>query len=246
MLLKKCSYLIYSSFCRPYGPYILSVRVCLSSSCDCGFLGASNRPYGQYDYSQPMGYSAPPGMMQPQQPYTGQIYQPTPAFTPASSQSMYSSSFEDEPPLLEGKRRDYSFSKNVISKCIQLIFILYDPSKHACFFFWCHNFSSTCYNSILFVINNAYMQNHFQCPWFPSHSHTAVIPRGEFIRVYREINNALSVTSQSPNFENDSLLLKTQSAAWGRVQYKPHLCPCILKLSRPCETLLALVLQSCA
>ncbi|KAG7321191.1 hypothetical protein KOW79_015606 [Hemibagrus wyckioides] len=59
-----------------------------------------NKQYGQYDYSQQIGYGAPP-MMQPQQPYTGQIYQPTPAFTPTSSQSMYSSSFEDEPPLLE-------------------------------------------------------------------------------------------------------------------------------------------------
>lgn len=59
------------------------------------------RPYGQSDYSQPMGYSPAPGMMQPQQPYMGQIYQPTPAFTPTSSQSMYSSGFEDEPPLLE-------------------------------------------------------------------------------------------------------------------------------------------------
>ncbi|XP_024288031.1 protein YIPF5-like [Oncorhynchus tshawytscha] len=59
-------------------------------------------PYkqGQYDYSQPMGYSAP-GMMQPQQPYTGQIYQPTAAFTPSPTQSMYGSSFDDEPPLLE-------------------------------------------------------------------------------------------------------------------------------------------------
>ncbi|KAI1903037.1 hypothetical protein AGOR_G00023070 [Albula goreensis] len=61
-----------------------------------------NKGYGQYDYSQQAGYAAPPpGMMQPQQPYTGQIYQPTPAFTPASSQSVYSSSFDDEPPLLE-------------------------------------------------------------------------------------------------------------------------------------------------
>lgn len=63
-----------------------------------------NRQYGQYDYSQPMGYSAGPGMMPDQQAYTGQIFQPTPAFTPAASQSMYGSSFEDEPPLLEGKR----------------------------------------------------------------------------------------------------------------------------------------------
>ncbi|KAJ8408824.1 hypothetical protein AAFF_G00246420 [Aldrovandia affinis] len=61
-----------------------------------------NKPYGQYDYSQQAGYVAPhPGIMQPQQPYTGQIYQPTPAFTPASTQSVYSSSFDDEPPLLE-------------------------------------------------------------------------------------------------------------------------------------------------
>ncbi|XP_051534318.1 protein YIPF5-like [Myxocyprinus asiaticus] len=60
-----------------------------------------SKPYGQNDYSQSMGYSAPPGMIPPQQPYMGQIYQPTPAFTPTSSQSIYSSSFEDEPPLLE-------------------------------------------------------------------------------------------------------------------------------------------------
>ncbi|XP_030315183.1 protein YIPF5 isoform X3 [Calypte anna] len=40
-------------------------------------------------------------MMQQQQPYTGQIYQPSPAYTPASAQSFYGSSFEDEPPLLE-------------------------------------------------------------------------------------------------------------------------------------------------
>ncbi|TRY58108.1 hypothetical protein DNTS_025527 [Danionella cerebrum] len=59
-----------------------------------------NRPYGQPDYSHQMGFSGSSGMMHQQQPYTGQIYQPTPAFTPAS-QSMYSSSFEDEPPLLE-------------------------------------------------------------------------------------------------------------------------------------------------
>ncbi|XP_047661889.1 protein YIPF5 isoform X2 [Tachysurus fulvidraco] len=59
-----------------------------------------NKQYGQYDYSQQIGYGAPP-MMQPQQPYTGQIYQPTPAFTPTASQSMYNSGFEDEPPLLE-------------------------------------------------------------------------------------------------------------------------------------------------
>ncbi|XP_029030613.1 protein YIPF5 [Betta splendens] len=59
-----------------------------------------NKQYGQYDYSQPMGYASP-GMMQPQQPYTGQIFQPTQTYTPSPSQSMYSSSFDDEPPLLE-------------------------------------------------------------------------------------------------------------------------------------------------
>lgn len=80
------------------------MRICLSPNYDCISIVASDSPYGQYDYSQPMGYSAAPGIMQPQQPYTGQIFQPTPAFTPASTQSMYSSSFEDEPPLLEGKR----------------------------------------------------------------------------------------------------------------------------------------------
>jgi len=41
-------------------------------------------------------------MMQ-QQPYTGQIYQPTQTYTPTSAQSFYGSNFEDEPPLLEGK-----------------------------------------------------------------------------------------------------------------------------------------------
>lgn len=60
-----------------------------------------DRPYGQYDYTQPVGYSSP-GMMQPQQPYTGQIFQPTQTYTPSASQSMYSNSFDDEPPLLEG------------------------------------------------------------------------------------------------------------------------------------------------
>ncbi|KAG5843348.1 hypothetical protein ANANG_G00149900 [Anguilla anguilla] len=61
-----------------------------------------NKPYNQYEYAQQGGYAAPPpGMIPPQQPYTGQIYQPTPAFTPASTQSVYGSSFDEEPPLLE-------------------------------------------------------------------------------------------------------------------------------------------------
>ncbi|XP_028668612.1 protein YIPF5 [Erpetoichthys calabaricus] len=59
-----------------------------------------NRQYGNYDYSQPGGFVSP-GMMPPQQPYTGQIYQPTQTYTPTSPQSVYGSSFEDEPPLLE-------------------------------------------------------------------------------------------------------------------------------------------------
>lgn len=56
-----------------------------------------NKQYSQYDYSQSMSYSAP-GI---QQPYTGQILQPTQTYTPSASQSMYNSSFDDEPPLLE-------------------------------------------------------------------------------------------------------------------------------------------------
>ncbi|XP_038651745.1 protein YIPF5 isoform X1 [Scyliorhinus canicula] len=53
----------------------------------------------QYDsHTQPAGYFYPTGS---QQPYTGQIYQPTPTFTPSSPQSVYGNSFEDEAPLLE-------------------------------------------------------------------------------------------------------------------------------------------------
>lgn len=47
-----------------------------------------------------MAYPSP---MQPAQPYTGQIFQPTQTYTPSASQSMYSNSFDDEPPLLEGQ-----------------------------------------------------------------------------------------------------------------------------------------------
>ncbi|XP_010717529.1 protein YIPF5 [Meleagris gallopavo] len=57
------------------------------------------RQYGGYEYSQQSGF-VPPEMMQ-QQPYTGQIYQPTQTYTPTSAQSFYGSNFEDEPPLLE-------------------------------------------------------------------------------------------------------------------------------------------------
>ena len=79
-------------------PPVVCVRVCVCVSIDACPL---HSPYVQYDYSQNMGYAAP-GMMQPQQPYSGQIFQPTPAFTPTAAQSMYGSSFDDEPPLLEG------------------------------------------------------------------------------------------------------------------------------------------------
>lgn len=58
----------------------------------------SCRPYGQYDYSYP-----PSGLAAPQQNFSPQIFQPTQTFTPSSSHSMYGSSFDDEPPLLEGE-----------------------------------------------------------------------------------------------------------------------------------------------
>ncbi|XP_069754566.1 protein YIPF5 isoform X2 [Narcine bancroftii] len=58
---------------------------------------AAGGPY-QNRHTPQAGYFHPTG---PQQPYTGQIYQPTPTFTPSSSQSVYSNSFEDEAPLLE-------------------------------------------------------------------------------------------------------------------------------------------------
>ncbi|XP_039692371.1 protein YIPF5 isoform X2 [Pteropus medius] len=66
--------------------------------------GGSGGPYSKhnagYDYSQ-QGRFVPPDMMQPQQPYTGQIYQPTQAYTPTTTQPFYGNNFEDEPPLLE-------------------------------------------------------------------------------------------------------------------------------------------------
>ncbi|KAG8578746.1 hypothetical protein GDO81_010608 [Engystomops pustulosus] len=62
--------------------------------------GAQYNKQYQYDYSQQGGFM-PPEMMNPQQPYTGQIYQPTQTYTPTSSESVYGSTFDDEPPLLE-------------------------------------------------------------------------------------------------------------------------------------------------
>ncbi|XP_051019218.1 protein YIPF5 [Acomys russatus] len=66
-----------------------------------GSGGPYSKQYAGYDYSQ-QGRFVPPDMMQPQQTYTGQIYQPTQAYPPsATPQSFYGDSFEEEPPLLE-------------------------------------------------------------------------------------------------------------------------------------------------
>ncbi|ELW69087.1 Protein YIPF5, partial [Tupaia chinensis] len=65
-----------------------------------GSGGPYSKQYADYNYSQ-QGQFVPPDMMQPQQPYTGQIFQPTQAYTPAIPQPVYGNSFEDEPPLLE-------------------------------------------------------------------------------------------------------------------------------------------------
>lgn len=59
------------------------------------------RQYAGYDYSH-QGRFVPPDMVQPQQPYTGQIFQPAQAYTPTTPQPFYGNNFEDEPPLLEG------------------------------------------------------------------------------------------------------------------------------------------------
>ncbi|NXU84997.1 YIPF5 protein, partial [Xiphorhynchus elegans] len=59
-----------------------------------------SKHYGGYEYPQ-QGMFVPSDMMQQQQPYTGQIYQPTQTYTPGSPQSFYESNSEDEPPLLE-------------------------------------------------------------------------------------------------------------------------------------------------
>ncbi|NXF89561.1 YIPF5 protein, partial [Eubucco bourcierii] len=59
-----------------------------------------NKHYGGYEYSQQSGF-VPPEMVQQQQPYTGQILQPTQSYAPTSAQAFYGTNFEDEPPLLE-------------------------------------------------------------------------------------------------------------------------------------------------
>ncbi|KAM8973973.1 protein YIPF5 isoform 2-T2 [Pelodytes ibericus] len=61
--------------------------------------GQYNKQY-TYDYGQ-QGPFVPPELMNQQQPYTGQIYQPTQTYTPTSTEAVYGSSFDDEPPLLE-------------------------------------------------------------------------------------------------------------------------------------------------
>ncbi|CAO2604644.1 Protein YIPF5 [Lemmus lemmus] len=65
-----------------------------------GSGGPYSKQYAGYDYSQ-QGRFVPPDMMQPQQTYTGQIYQPTQAYPPTAPQQFYGDSFEEEPPLLE-------------------------------------------------------------------------------------------------------------------------------------------------
>ncbi|XP_053318535.1 protein YIPF5 isoform X2 [Spea bombifrons] len=60
--------------------------------------GQYNKQYA-YDYSQQGGFVPPDPMNQ--QPYTGQIYQPAQTYTPTSTESVYGSTFDDEPPLLE-------------------------------------------------------------------------------------------------------------------------------------------------
>ncbi|OWK12228.1 YIPF5, partial [Cervus elaphus hippelaphus] len=66
----------------------------------CLAFGATLLLYAGYDYSH-QGRFVPADMMQPQQPYTGQIFQPTQAYTPTTPQPFYGNNFEDEPPLLE-------------------------------------------------------------------------------------------------------------------------------------------------
>ena len=84
--------------------YFLPVRDirfgCWHNSEACNFTWLF-RQYAGYDYSH-QGRFVAADMMQPQQPYTGQIFQPTQAYTPTTPQPFYGNNFEDEPPLLEG------------------------------------------------------------------------------------------------------------------------------------------------
>ncbi|XP_008933938.1 PREDICTED: protein YIPF5 isoform X2 [Merops nubicus] len=59
-----------------------------------------SKQYGGYEYPPQSGL-LPGDMVQQQQPYTGQIYQPSQSYASASAQAFYGSNFEDEPPLLE-------------------------------------------------------------------------------------------------------------------------------------------------
>ncbi|XP_042195935.1 protein YIPF5 [Callorhinchus milii] len=68
------------------------------STYDCSAAGDPSQDRQYNSYPQQAGYVYP---TMAQQPYTGQIYQPTQTFTPSSPQSMYGNSFEDEAPLLE-------------------------------------------------------------------------------------------------------------------------------------------------
>lgn len=78
-----------------------------------GSGGPYSKQYAGCDYSQ-QGRFVPPDMMQPQQTYTGQIYQPTQAYPPTTPQPFYGDSFEEEPPLLEelGINFDHIWQKN--------------------------------------------------------------------------------------------------------------------------------------
>ncbi|MBN3273053.1 YIPF5 protein, partial [Polyodon spathula] len=76
---------------------------------------SNKQQYGNYNYPLQGGHSTP-GVMQLQQPYTGQIYQPT--FTPTAPQSVYGSSFEDEPPLLEAVNQLAEERADLVSECV--------------------------------------------------------------------------------------------------------------------------------
>lgn len=89
------------------------------------------RQYAGYDYSQ-QGRFVPPDMMQPQQTYTGQIYQPTQAYPSNAPQQFYGDSFEEEPPLLEGRMEWFRLSEKHEARHIfhfKVVRIFQDPCK---------------------------------------------------------------------------------------------------------------------